>query len=625
VSIYNRVVAADSSASLAPTVRARLATEMADPASEVGASLSDTYAAAKIAPYLTPLNDRAEPLRIAMIQDAPSTVYATWSRTGEVPRLDKTVDGGLTWTTLVAALPAMPAGIVKLVSATLVMVEETSTTTVGGSNPGVWRSTDDGATWASVAAGLKFPPLSNQGICEGSDGSVMIGEYGNVGTQAYRIMRSTDDGVTWGAVYTTAGTEPAGDPGHIHSITYDPIGLKHVAFSDRPYVDGVSGPKVLASSDNGATWVVLGESTSLTAPNFVTPMFFSNYIAWGSDNQINGEVRRMLRSDFYAGNFDKTEFIAQLDQKAIYHAFPVRSGVWLMSQNVEHISSPSQNDVLGSYASTVFVVDEEGSRVSGGIESYYGTTAVGTNPGVRARFPSRKYDVLDFNGFCWVTMPVGTPRAYMATPVSQGWAPPTLKTLQTHAIPFLKRGVRFDVERPSGRASLIDSTTSSYTTLGPNVIVGTNAEVRLQDSGDVDLYSGGSQRLSLPASGGYVTFPQRLDLAPNQIGVRAGGSSPEGSMTAPVGTIFVTWNGGLGTTLWIKESGGGNTGWVPVGRTTPETTTNIGAASNGINTVGKYQGRPAFNKTSNRPVWASGAAATDPWLYADGTTATTPV
>ena len=43
MSTYNRVVAADETASLAPAIRARLATEMADPTSEVGASLSDTF------------------------------------------------------------------------------------------------------------------------------------------------------------------------------------------------------------------------------------------------------------------------------------------------------------------------------------------------------------------------------------------------------------------------------------------------------------------------------------------------------------------------------------------------------------------------------------------------------
>ena len=44
MSTYDRVVAADENASLAPAVRARLATEMADPTSDVGASLSGTFA-----------------------------------------------------------------------------------------------------------------------------------------------------------------------------------------------------------------------------------------------------------------------------------------------------------------------------------------------------------------------------------------------------------------------------------------------------------------------------------------------------------------------------------------------------------------------------------------------------
>jgi len=51
VSTYNRVVAADENASLAPTVRERLATEMADPTSDVGASLSDTFGAGHGANY----------------------------------------------------------------------------------------------------------------------------------------------------------------------------------------------------------------------------------------------------------------------------------------------------------------------------------------------------------------------------------------------------------------------------------------------------------------------------------------------------------------------------------------------------------------------------------------------
>jgi len=38
-------------------------------------------------------------------------------------------------------------------------------------------------------------------------------------------------------------------------------------------------------------------------------------------------------------------------------------------------------------------------------------------------------------------------------------------------------------------------------------------------------------------------------------------NSPEGAITATVGSVFLRTNGGAGTTLYIKESGTGNTGW----------------------------------------------------------------
>jgi len=41
-----------------------------------------------------------------------------------------------------------------------------------------------------------------------------------------------------------------------------------------------------------------------------------------------------------------------------------------------------------------------------------------------------------------------------------------------------------------------------------------------------------------------------------------GTGSPEGAVTAPVGSLFTRLNGGAGSTLYVKESGTGNTGWV---------------------------------------------------------------
>jgi hypothetical protein len=44
--------------------------------------------------------------------------------------------------------------------------------------------------------------------------------------------------------------------------------------------------------------------------------------------------------------------------------------------------------------------------------------------------------------------------------------------------------------------------------------------------------------------------------------VRRGDGTPEGAETAPVGTLYLRTNGGASTTLYVKESGTGNTGWV---------------------------------------------------------------
>lgn len=42
----------------------------------------------------------------------------------------------------------------------------------------------------------------------------------------------------------------------------------------------------------------------------------------------------------------------------------------------------------------------------------------------------------------------------------------------------------------------------------------------------------------------------------------SGTGTPEGAITAPVGSLYTNTTGGSGTTLYIKESGAGNTGWV---------------------------------------------------------------
>lgn len=41
----------------------------------------------------------------------------------------------------------------------------------------------------------------------------------------------------------------------------------------------------------------------------------------------------------------------------------------------------------------------------------------------------------------------------------------------------------------------------------------------------------------------------------------SGRGDPEGAVAAPVGSLFTRADGGANTTLYVKESGAGNTGW----------------------------------------------------------------
>jgi len=42
----------------------------------------------------------------------------------------------------------------------------------------------------------------------------------------------------------------------------------------------------------------------------------------------------------------------------------------------------------------------------------------------------------------------------------------------------------------------------------------------------------------------------------------SGEGSPEGITIAPIGRLYTRTDGGASTTLYVKESGTGNTGWV---------------------------------------------------------------
>lgn len=62
---------------------------------------------------------------------------------------------------------------------------------------------------------------------------------------------------------------------------------------------------------------------------------------------------------------------------------------------------------------------------------------------------------------------------------------------------------------------------------------------------------------SLVIHSGYVS----LNSGETRI-IKSGAGTPEGSQTASPGSLYLRTDGGAGTTLYIKESGTGNTGWI---------------------------------------------------------------
>ncbi len=72
--------------------------------------------------------------------------------------------------------------------------------------------------------------------------------------------------------------------------------------------------------------------------------------------------------------------------------------------------------------------------------------------------------------------------------------------------------------------------------------------MRAQDIPTVDADTVGAVQTQYPANSLVLT----------------GVGTPEGNITAPVPTVYLRSDGGTNTTLYVKESGSGNTGWAAI-------------------------------------------------------------
>lgn len=71
---------------------------------------------------------------------------------------------------------------------------------------------------------------------------------------------------------------------------------------------------------------------------------------------------------------------------------------------------------------------------------------------------------------------------------------------------------------------------------------------------DLRIYANGGESARFKDNGVQLNGTNAL--------ITAGSGTPEGSVSAAVGSLYTRTDGGANTTLYVKESGTGNTGWV---------------------------------------------------------------
>ncbi len=167
-----------------------------------------------------------------------------------------------------------------------------------------------------------------------------------------------------------------------------------------------------------------------------------------------------------------------------------------------------------------------------------------------------------------------------------------------------------------------DTATVDYITITGNIIRG-SGNITKTGAGSfgtrIQVFNNPDTRFSSAVGTNWIDWNA-------SIGEAWGTGDPEGAITAGIGSTFVRTNGGLSTTLYVKESGTGNTGWSPAnGLMRTFTAANIADATNGVNTSNKRAGVLVWDSTNNRAMRAAGSATTSLWYVVDGSASVTPV
>ena len=132
----------------------------------------------------------------------------------------------------------------------------------------------------------------------------------------------------------------------------------------------------------------------------------------------------------------------------------------------------------------------------------------------------------------------------------------------------LSGGTVLTVTPIAGTGANYINVTNAVTTASPTISANgsdTNVDINIAGKGTGVVKAGGVEVATIS---GTQTLTNKTLTAPIVSGgsgtatIRAGTGTPEGAVTATVGSLFMRTDGGASTTLYVKESGSGNTGWI---------------------------------------------------------------
>ncbi len=167
-----------------------------------------------------------------------------------------------------------------------------------------------------------------------------------------------------------------------------------------------------------------------------------------------------------------------------------------------------------------------------------------------------------------VTQSEATPSNSSSTQTVGDWLAQILIALQTPVAGVPQGGLRWSLV---GNNILTTLNLTGASSSNPNAYL-VYIDGVVQDPNDYSIVNLPPYQLQLsqavPTGSELVVISINSPIA----GWFAGQGNPNGSLTAPIGSIYVNELGGQGNTFWVKEVGAGNTGWSALSSTPPSPT-----------------------------------------------------